>query len=319
MSQPDWLLANKSRPYPLDTTASCKSDGGQLFPEDLIIDLRLMLPSDDNSPVYLSSYAATTDSINAVFSQSGKVVAACSQLAVDAQESIPAKVTSIRGEVIGRMLFGNFRPGYNYSFSSELQSGISEHALTIYPVVMRNPRFLRDVSVPLRPDQISFIGQGDLEITDELVTDDDGKQRRQISIGLRNTGEDDLLLQYAGPSNQDAESLSCGDPQPISRFGQVKPDCCGRIFLEFRGCVEMLPISDTCGVVIKCPAVLDELCPERSVPVVGELTADGEIRPDDTGSNEWEDVLSDDVIYPDQADGECDGEEIQADTDQEDR
>lgn len=319
MTQPDWLLANKSRPYPLDAESSAMDNNGTLFPEDLIIDMRLMLPSDDSSPVYLSNYSASSDRVNVVISQSGRPVATCTQSATDLNESIPAKVTSMTGEALGSLLFGSFRPSNTYSFSSPLQSKLSDHAITLYPVAMYKPRFLRDVSVPLRPSPVAFIAQGDLQLDDEVVTDESGKRQRQLSIGLRDTGTDSLLLQYAGDSNKDAESLNCGDPQPISRFGQVKPDCCGRIFIEFRGCVEMLPVDNTCGVVIKCPALLDELCPERSVPVPGELTETGEIRPDDIGSSDWEDQLDDDIIDPDQSDDGCDGDEIAGSTDQEDR
>ena len=126
--------------------------------------------------------------------------------------------------------------------------------------------------LPIVGTPVFLAGQGDITLSEEPRTLD-GVKRDAIIVGLRKQAGIDINTSYLGSCDRRPEANTCETPIPVEQISGVQSDCCGRVFIEFRGCVEMVPLADKCGVVIMCDVDVDDACPAKN-----------ENLPDDDGS-----------------------------------
>jgi hypothetical protein len=123
---------------------------------------------------------------------------------------------------------------------------------------------------------VNLASFGDIKLTTDTLLID-GKVRKAIVFDLYDSSQTSLvsvLEKYAGDCDKRPESGNCGDAQPISVINNVQPDCCGRIFLELRGCAEISVVNnDTRGLILDCFASLTDACitPEHLPDSAGRL------------------------------------------------
>lgn len=257
-----WYSRNKSRKYPLSPVASAIDDSGKAFGDNWIADLKFRLAMEKDAQPYISSLNSGGGSVSLAISVDGEVVATAVASSDAAQRREIVQLKSFNGLVDGFVVFGDHAPGYRFSFSGPQQSGISDSAVDKRRRFSDDSRFKRGNFGSLDSAIVDLLARGDLQIT-EGTREVEGEEYRQIAIGLRESGQSKLLLDYAGKCNQLVEGKNCGDPEPYMEIGQVEPDCCGRVFVEFRGCVELVPLLNQCGVGIICQATIDETCRVR--------------------------------------------------------
>ncbi|RME24188.1 MAG: hypothetical protein D6800_09015 [Candidatus Zixiibacteriota bacterium] len=84
-----------------------------------------------------------------------------------------------------------------------------------------------------------------------------GQMTEALIIGL--TDDIETRKKYAAILPR-PENHTCGDPAPIETINGVRADCCGRIYIELRGCANPIPLQPS-GVAIDCPETVETICP----------------------------------------------------------
>lgn len=266
-----WYAQNRSRSYPLEGYATAKDDSGQLLPESLIADLKLRFPGDENSRAFVR-YAAAGKTLSVVIANESGDLASATIKREAVRDWKPVPLVSTIPGVYGYVVFGATSEFGVWTFSSVNQSGLSVRAAAPQPYFNSPARLSRQGFEPMQGPVTRLIGDGDVRVERAKRTLL-GQERDAVVVSLATQQERDVLAEYAGPCGRRPESKTCGDPLPIEDINGVKPDCCGRVFIEFRGCVDMLPLANACGVLVQCEVTADEACPpSRKLPnEIGEL------------------------------------------------
>lgn len=267
-----WYSRNSNRSYPLAGTATATDDSGSPLPESLIADLKMRFPGGGGDRAYLSRVEVGNTNVAVLISVAAEIVAAVSVPIDEANEQQILPLTPLVPGVTGHVVFGEVRQPVDLSFSSAAQSGLCVQAATPQAGLNSAARFSRFGFDQLTGDRIQLLGDGDIDVTRELIELNDGIRNAYV-IGLRPQTGRNPLTEYAGLCGRRPESGTCGDPQPVEAVNAVRPDCCGRIFIEFRGCAAMYPLEEACGVALACPLEVEDACP----PKLGAISEDGEL------------------------------------------
>lgn len=286
-----WYASNQSRSYPLHAIATTVADDGQFLPEDLIVDLKLRFPGDSEATARIS-HAVSGPNISVVISSGDNVIAtATAARGVSRAFTQVPLVPSVDGAE-GYVVFGPTVAHGSWTFSSDQQSRLSRQAAMAQPNLNTLSRLSRRGSVPGIGPETYLSGLGDITLQ-RVQRELGGSMRSAIAIGLLATAERNALALYSGPCGQRPEAGTCDDPTPIESIDQVRPDCCGRIFVEFRGCAEILPIANRCGIVVRCDITTEQICrdpveklpdEEGNIPNQGEDTCDDPDSPPSSNS-----------------------------------
>lgn len=221
-----WLNENESRAYPLRETASKEAISGGLLPDDLIVDLGLLVPPEHEN-LYLTSVRISAQSyIIALASPlSGLFIGTFRTEDIVAYTAYP--LTPMISDIAGWISFGNHRPTgiKDYRFTGTADAGIETRALRMVDALPVN-RFVKFGGSPEHfADKITtFQGAGGLvfELDPADVT---GKT---ILVRL----DSEHKFNFVGPCNNWADRDVCGVP-PMQSFNGVCPDEDGRITLRF--------------------------------------------------------------------------------------
>lgn len=259
--------SNEIRAYPVDELATGIADNGQSIPKALLSDLSIAMPRSIANRAYISAVSRTTTqtfvSISATDTDKTPLA-----IASWSKYDTPRKAYQLRSLRSG--VGGVFVPGewlgdetYNLLFSSPSQS-----LLLARVVFATSPIAERDYAVYYAQRALQGVveisAQGEIEalIGTRVLN---GQERKALILRLRETGltGNDALLQYAA-SQPRPESRTCGNPVPIETINEVRPDCCGRLFIELRGCAQPVALQNASGVVIDCPQTAEELCPPKT-------------------------------------------------------
>ena len=260
--------ANELREYPFDEGATLATDAGDLIPEGLLADLSISIPRSVALRAFVSAISRTPTQTSIVIAAAN---AAQTPLAIASFPADYASKTTHRLRSLYAGVDGTFVPGtieqlnipVTMRFSNPNQSLLS--ARTVFPLgIVANRDYAVYYSRQSLQSIVTFVGIGDVEaIIDTRVLD--GQAKRAMVLRLRESGLSgtDSLSRYA--ENQPRpESRTCGDPAPIESINDVRPDCCGRIYVELRGCAQPLKLANASGVVLDCPQLAGELCPPKT-------------------------------------------------------
>ena len=264
----NWYDQNQSRSWPFDDSAGLLDAFGKRLPDNLIADLYLKFPRAYGDRAFVSSLTVGTRIVTATFlgTGAGFFPLASISLAKPVEVGVHYSLESLVPGVGGWIVFGNGIDNeeiQTFRFVDALQSVLLAQTARKYdrlPVQSLGKVFTDPVLTGL----VRLQGGNDIETRKE-EREIDGVTRDVAVIRLKDklTGGDgarNLLELYAGDCGKRPESRNCGDPEPIEFINTVAPDCCGNIFIEFRGCAEIESIEGECGVVIDCGFGLGAAC-----------------------------------------------------------
>jgi len=277
-SSPSWYARNRARSYPLRGDATAVANNGDMLPETLIADLSIRFTGQPTDVAYIRSFSVTSKTVSIIIAVGGTTIATATAAAAEIGRwpSIPlkSKVSGTEGYVV----FGDPNQTGTWEFTSSAQSGLSWRAAGPQSVAKSDPRLSRFGFAKLSGPNVNLLGTSDISVVNERLLLD-GVEREAVVIKLSDDAENDPLKDYVGSCGKRPESETCGEPDPILALSGVQPDCCGRIFLEFRGCVDLHQLAGTCGVVIDCNTAAGDLCPAKELTLP---TPDGTL-PEDSG------------------------------------
>ena len=271
----EWYAVNATRRYPLDETATARTDDGQETPDNIIVDIAITLPKELGDYVYLGGLTVTSTLITAVFLASGAPVRQGMHTTIgpaDATSNPIAAVSVLRKDlnlyrhytidpllegVGGWIVFGEgalhpFVGRYStYQQSLLLPRCVSNYVeLPVRSIGKRNSRDTLEGVVSLRAGN-------DLEITSEIITVS-GRSYQAICVGLGDATTDESLFQkYAGPCAGRPESET-RTQAAIELLGEAIPDCAGNIDITFEFAT-MTPLL-VGGMVVSIPTGLSDIC-----------------------------------------------------------
>jgi hypothetical protein len=286
----NWYAKNASRSHPFSMRAYMHDDKNMRIPNDLLVDAKIrFFSSDENAQLYTSYIEISATRISILFSENINKSAVCSFSAstADVVSGKMYAVTPIADGCTGYIVFGDTpRIAYNtHTFSDPQMSLICTSCTSVYLGNKYNrrwgiengridgtyPLYIRSLGdVVFSLQNINLNGKDVLAIVGELRSDG-----YIVDIGGNNNN---LLSEYAGVCGQRPESRTCEYPLPIESINGVKPDCCGRVFVEFRGCTRIVELENACGVVMVCPHDVANAC-----PVNPRMPDENGMLPDDTG------------------------------------
>jgi len=280
-NSPSWYTRNRSRSFPLRGTATAVTDQGQLLPDSIIADLALRFTGETNEVAFIRSLVVSKQSVSIVINVGSTSIASATMPVADVNNWAPKQLTALVAGVQGYVVFGESTLQGNWTFSSAAQSGLTWKVAAPQPAADAPARFKRSGFGDMVGPTVILEGTGDIDISSEQLYLD-GATREAIVISLSDDAENNPLSDYVGSCGKRPEANTCGSPEPIIALSGVQPDCCGRIFLEFRGCVDLHKLEGTCGVVIDCNTQAGDLCPAKELTLP---TEDG-ILPEDSGGEE---------------------------------
>jgi hypothetical protein len=264
-----WYTKNAARAYPLSPNSTGKDDSGNHIPEQLLADLRIRFTGEDEEKLYISS--VDIGSVVSIVFTSSVTFEPVALISVARPAVVSQKiyeVVTINQDATGYVVFGDITnlPEVKLRFSSSAQSEVSILAAYPQPVSTVDRRF---AGINGRLDGVYpmyLFANSDIVVRRRTL-ELENVEREAIVLSLTDpaltAGTFNSLSQYAGECGRRPESNTCPDPQPIELINGVEPDCCGRIFIEIRGCGDMLPLQNVCGVAIVCSFEVDDSCPPK--------------------------------------------------------
>ena len=267
-----WYATNQSRRFPLAGYATGVANDESIFAEDLIADLRMWFPAQSTDVAYIS-YAESSEFLVLVISQDGTPIASATVRRDELDYATTTPILPLIRGVSGWVVLNPTAQVGCWTFDSPTQSGLSIRAARPQQSMDLPNRIGREGADPIRGDRVFLSGVGDVIVSQgkRLL---DGVDREAVIVGLRRDLSPDVVSTYAGLCGRRPESDTCGSPIPIESINGVQADCCGRLFIEFRGCAEMLPLRNECGIVVSCDLTVDEACPDKSFKLPDD---DGEL------------------------------------------
>lgn len=223
-SYTEWCNANEGRAYPISETATRVDDNGVQLPDDVVVDLCVLLPypcadirisTVYTSPTILSVAISTAAGLNLTGSFARASI-------------IPYRayaLTSLSDNVSGWIVFGNHKSSVveHYRFASVTQSGLEQRTLKVIPPPGVN-RFQR---IGNSPEQyasgiVRLIGTNTIQI----IQDPLDPQNILVSLAA------DRREAFCEPCTRTANTRNCGVPV-IRRINNVPADPDGKITLRF--------------------------------------------------------------------------------------
>lgn len=275
-----WYNENESRSYPIDDAASAIDDSGVLVRNHVLADLQVKFPREAGYYGYVGALTVTPQLVTLVILAVDTPAASSTcNTPVSSRPPVPvAAVTVLQPVEQGRHYpLDSMYPGaggwvvfgsgveepdvYSARFAGVSQSMLSPKAASYYsPLPVQSVAKLRNAYE--LTGVVQLLGGSDVEIV-SAEREIAGVTRDVIVFRLRDTqveGESrNVFSLYTGPCGTRPESRNCGDPAPIEYLGTVGPDCCGNVFIEFRGCA-LVADAGALGVVVDCELGLIDAC-----------------------------------------------------------
>lgn len=329
----NWYNLNEQRSWPVDEAATATSDTGVRLPNDILADLQLWFPRSLGPRAALAAVSVRPSAVSLVIrSSTGVLLASVVVPRTSLEPYTIYQLRALRDGVVGQIVFGNGAlsdENIDLRFSTNAQSFLVPKTTWCYatPPVLTLGKL--NAANGLSGDVLLEAGD-DIELVEETVVIDSAPKRAIVVNLVSSTGvvEDidrNVSKLYAGPCAGRPESKTCGDPEPIEAINTVSPDCCGYVYVELQGCIELTHVqSGGSGVVLDCafgqedacvkpwipdedgrlPIEADSLCenhddPEtttttRSTPPVGSSSSGGNV----DSSLPWSETFDDAIIEP---------------------
>lgn len=276
----NWYAKNETRSYPLDDAATLLDDSGKLLPHNLLVDMFLRFPGTYGKRAFLSSLTVSPSLVTLTFQGNAAGFQPLAVISlprpITPYQQIP--VTPYASGISGWLVLGGgveeLLQTVSYRFSTPAQGLLLARAAWHYRLQPSRGISKEGTSEVLR-GLIRFSGGSDL-FTSRQSVEIGGTTYQAVGISLRDDAEGserNLLQEYAGECGRRPESRSCREPQPIEFINDVGPDCCGDLYIEFRGCAEPYQITNGNGVVVSCDFGLAGACitPSRLPGPDGQL------------------------------------------------
>jgi len=164
----------------------------------------------------------------------------------------------------GWIVFGSYAANtelQSWRFSEPEQALLMAHTAVAYTRLPVQSIGVHGVATRLR-GRVRLQGGADMETVKRTFTIS-GTERDVAVLRLKDTTGDtnrQILEEYVGECGRRPESRNCPNGTPIELVNTVSPDCCGRIYVELRGGLDVFPISNTNGVILDLPIELDDAC-----------------------------------------------------------
>lgn len=261
-----WYNANSTRLWPFDDSALLTDDAERDIPTDFLVDLNLRFPSSYGERAYVGALFAGPAAVSVlILSDQGKLLASFTGIRSETEAGRVYPLVPQLGGVGGWVVFGEYiqtSQVVNLKFSESEQSLLltgSARRYSAAPVLSLGKLHASESLTGL----IRLVSGNDVRAYRETLVID-GQSRQAIVFDLENKEDDvsrNLLQLYSGPCSGRPESNTCDGPAPIEVVNTVRPDCCGNLFLEFRGCADISSVqNDTMGVIIDCGFGLSDAC-----------------------------------------------------------
>lgn len=251
---PGWLARNSATGYPFQAAASLLDNEGVWLPEQLIADMRLAFPGNANDVAYVSYvYLGATITLTVSVGSEEIAILQSTPLEQVTPQTQRFKLTPLKPGVYGTVCLGYLTgvTSHTWRFNGPSQSGLMRTQVTPYLPQQEFQRIRTADDNSVTGEITRFVGDGDFSTSKEWL-EINGEVREVIAVGISGANPRELLQEYAGPCGRRPESETCNDPEPYRNLGTVQPDCCGRIFIELRGCFEISELVNAPGVVITC-------------------------------------------------------------------
>lgn len=222
-----WYNENEGRAYPLSESATRMTDDGRLMPDDILVDMGIMM-RPDYADVYLSCLRVTPFVVTLGISSGsrGMFIGTYARDSIIPYRAYPLVPSVVVDDIAGWVVFGNHvATGIeDYRFSSSAQSGIERRAVTLVDRVPVARLVRYGGTADQYVNKLVRLVQGS-GIT--IRVDPDNAQR--VLIGLT----EELKYAMCNKCNEGANSKSCG-VAPMRRIDDVCPDEDGKLTIEFQ-------------------------------------------------------------------------------------
>lgn len=264
----NWYNLMSQGCWPLDESSTLLDDDGNKYVNGVIADLSLRFDRSLGRFAYVSSLFVDSKAVSVVINaEDGTTIAALTTKRDDLLLHTALPLTSVHPSAGGYIVFGRSISDFankrlHLRFTSAAQSRLCPKAARGMSMGLLKSVSKLSAASGLVGD-VKLASFGDIKLTTDTMLID-GKVRKAIVFDLYDssqTSQVSVLEKFAGDCDKRPESGNCGDAQPISVINNVQPDCCGRIFLELRGCAEISVVNnDTRGLILDCFASLTDAC-----------------------------------------------------------
>jgi len=294
---PDWYNLNEQRSYPLDDTATSIDDDGVRFPQHYITDLSIRFPSSIGSVsigerAHISSLTVSPRVISVILhSSTGERLASVS-IPRPALQGRHYPLEPAQPGIGGWIVFGSGldeAETHTAQFSASYQCLLAAKSARAYSALPVSSLAKLNTQKSLS-GVVRLEGGEDIEIikSPRVILGESRPNTVVFRLARDDafSGEESIHEKYLGSCGARPESRNCENGEPIEFVNTVPPDCCGNIFLEFRGCADIIaaqqdtanPLTPAtggseCGVMIECGTGLSEACvsPDRLPDKDGKL------------------------------------------------
>jgi hypothetical protein len=313
----DWYNLNEQRSYPLEDTATLISDDGTRLPHHYLVDLNIRFPkavngTDLGTRAHVSSLTVSSKVATVIIHSSTgeRLASATIKKPLVAYKNYPLEPA--HPGIGGWIVFGGGMDEpdtLSVQFSNSYQGLLANRVARPYKPLAITSLAKLNTQESLN-GVVRLEGGTDIEIvkSPRVIL---GESRPntivfRLSEKDHESSEISVYEKYAGPCGGRPESRNCPNGEPIEFINTVPPDCCGNIFIEFRGCADVSSVkqdinnpmtpstgANECGVIINCDTGLSQSCvsPDRLPDKDGKLP------------NEYDDNCedSDDVLEIDES------------------
>lgn len=279
-----WYNLNEQRYYPLDDTASARSDAGEVLPSSLIADMRLCWPAQYGKYAFISAAASTPGLVTVLIEATSTLDNNPSTSVLIAGITLPKSeltggrtyaLTAFKSGVGGFIVLGtNLEENYSGRFSSPAQSLLTPRAARpnrIAPI----PSIKVDDAATALSGLVNLTAMAPLQLTKEIRVINGVEYSNVVVFSLKEEEQvgtiavtESVLATFAGPCGKRTGSKTCTDPQPVQFINGVAPDCDGVITIDFQGCAVVGRNTKDCGVILDCSVGLSTSCSPPYLPTL---------------------------------------------------
>ena len=278
-----WYNLNEQRYYPLDDTASARSDDGGLLPGSLIADLRLCWPTSYGKYAFISAAAVTSGLVTVLIESTNTLdnnpstSVLIAGITISKSELIGGRtyaLTAFKSGVGGFIVLGtNLNENYSGRFSSPSQSLLTPRAARPNRLPPVPSIKVEDAAVALS-GLVKLTAVAPLQLVKETRVINGVEYPNVVVFRLAEETQvvgatnESVLATFAGPCGKRTGSKTCTDPQPVQFINGVAPDCDGVLTIDFQGCAVVGKNTKDCGVIIDCSLGLSASCSPPYLPTL---------------------------------------------------
>lgn len=220
----EWCNENEGRGYPLQDDASKLDNTGQVLPDDILVDLGVIVPPT-YSDVYCTTIRVTPNVFSICLASASTSLLLGTYSASTYTPFTVVPLTPLVPDVSGWVVFGSHRRVINetYVFSNILQSGIVSRAIRVVDVIPVRRFYKYAGSSKTYLDRVVKVtGSGLIKLSSDPTT----SQQIIAELDKRQAGT------FLGPCDHYADAGQCRTA-PIRSINGVHADASGVLKLRF--------------------------------------------------------------------------------------